>query len=329
MFHHALDSLRMHTVRLGIGTIVDLMALTDFNAVALYGGFGAAGRALDRPKATLSRRVAELEESLGVRLIERGSRRLRLTEDGIALHERTRGLIAELQDAGEAVASRAPIARGRLRISAPVVFAHRVLGKVAARFALAYPQVELEIVAEDRFVDPVDDGYDLVIRINPPADELLIGRRILSDTRLLVGAPTLLVPPLSTPVRPDTQGDVEPTGLPSLPSVRAVMMPHRSSIAPAWRIRDALGAEHVLQPVPVLRLSSLLMVRDAVLAGVGMAMLPALLVADDVSGGKLRQWGVDAGPPVEIWALYSSRRLLSAKVRAFLDMLQALDKKER
>jgi DNA-binding transcriptional LysR family regulator len=143
---------------------MDLTALADFNAVAMYGGFGPAGRALDRPKATLSRRVSELEEELGVRLIERGARRMRLTEDGLALHERTRGLMAELQEAGEAVASRAPVARGRLRISAPIVFAHVLLCQIAARFVLAYPQVELEVVAEDRVVDPVDDGYDLVIR---------------------------------------------------------------------------------------------------------------------------------------------------------------------
>ena len=118
---------------------MNLMALADFNAVAIHGGFGPAGRALDRPKATLSRHVAELEDELGVRLIERGSRRMRLTEDGIALHERTRGLLAELEEAGDVVASRAPVARGRLRISAPIVFAHVVLCRIAARFALAYP----------------------------------------------------------------------------------------------------------------------------------------------------------------------------------------------
>ena len=103
-----------------------------------------------------------------MRLIERGSRTLRLTEEGRALHERTRALMAEIQEAGEAVASRAPVPRGRLRISAPIVFAHVVLCPIAARFALAYPQVELEVVAEDRVVDPVEDGYDLVIRIDPP-----------------------------------------------------------------------------------------------------------------------------------------------------------------
>lgn len=288
---------------------MDLTSLADFNAVALHGGFGPAGRALDRPKATLSRRVAELEESLGVRLIERGSRRLRLTEEGAALHERTRALMEEIQEAGEAVASRAPVARGRLRISAPIVFAHVVLCPIAARFALAYPQVELEIVAEDRVVDPVDEGYDLVIRIDPPSDERLMGRRIYSDQRVVVAAPTMSLPAATTH---HTDGLAVP----------AVMFAAAASGA-QWDMRTKEGSAMTLRPLPVLRLSSLLMVRDAVLQGVGAALLPSLLVADDVTAGRLQCWGM-AGPTVEIWALYNSRRLLSAKVRVFIDMLQDL-----
>src|SRR6266702_4378437 len=263
---------------------MDLTSLADFNAVALYGGFGPASRALERPKATLSRRVAELEEELGVRLIERGSRRLRLTEEGLVLHERTRGLMAEIQEAGEAVASRAPLPRGRLRISAPVVFSHVMLARIATRFALAYPQVELEVIVEDRVVDPVEDGYDLVIRINPSRDEQLVGRRILGDERFVVAAPTMPIP----------------------------SMPASDTAA-----------------LPVLRLSSLLMMRDAVLEGVGVALLPRLLVEQDVSTGRLVRWGTEDGPPVEIWALYHSRRLLSAKVRAFMNLLQDLPGRER
>lgn len=283
---------------------MDLTALADFNAVALHGGFGPAARHSGRPKATLSRRVAELEQSLGVRLIERGSRTLRLTEEGRALHERTRGLLAEIDDAGEAIASRAPVPRGRLRVSAPVVYAHVVLPRVAARFARAYPQVELELVTEDRVADPVQDGYDLVIRINPDPDELLVGRRIATDRRVLA-AP---------------RGYVKPDDATSLP---AVVLTREGSTP--WRIETGDGREQTITPEPVLRLSSLLMAREAVLEGAGVALLPGLLVEPDIAAGRLVMLGVDAGPPVEIWALYSSRRLLSAKVRAFLDTLQAAD----
>ncbi|CAE6743838.1 LysR family transcriptional regulator [Paraburkholderia haematera] len=287
---------------------MDLTSLADFNAVALHGGFGPASRALDRPKATLSRRVAELEEDLGVRLIERGARRLRLTEEGLALHERTRGLMTEIQEAGEAVASRAPVPRGRLRISAPVVFAHVLLCRIAARFAQAYPQVELEIIAEDRVADPVEDGYDLVIRVDPPHDEQLVGRRILGDERLVVASPTLSIPSIPA-------SEVDAFQVPAVMSVGAPPGIH-------WNVRTEDGGVSVIVPTPVLRMSSLLMVREAVLQGVGVALLPRLLVEQDVQAGRLVCWGAEAGSPVEIWALYSSRRLLSAKVRAFMDMLK-------
>ncbi|WP_206951270.1 LysR family transcriptional regulator [Trinickia acidisoli] len=301
---------------------MDFTSLADFNAVATHGGFGPASRALDRPKATLSRRVAELEESLGVRLIERGARRLRLTEEGQALHERTRGLMAEIQEAGEAVASRAPVPRGRLRISAPIVFAHVLLCKIAARFALAYPQVELEIIAEDRVADPAEDGFDLVIRIDPPRDELLVGRCILGDVRMVVASPLMSVP--SPSARGTESEDDRRASALVVPAVVSSASAAAAGMSETWTIVTSTGETRTLIPTPVLRLSSLLMIRDATVAGAGAARLPRLLVEDDVAQGRLACLGTEAGPPVEIWALYSSRRLLSAKVRAFLDMLQDL-----
>ncbi|GBQ26976.1 transcriptional regulator [Gluconacetobacter sacchari DSM 12717] len=286
---------------------MNLEALSDFNLVAAHGGFGRASRVTGRPKATLSRRIAELEQSLGVRLIERGSRSLRLTDEGRALHERTEGLLSEIAEAGEAVILGASTPRGRLRVSAPVVFAHVALPRIAACFAVAFPEVQLEIVAEDRMVDPVEDGYDLVIRIDPSPDEKLVGRRFLTDERWVV-APTDMKRPI-----PTTDGAACP--------VRAVLLSAAPSTA-VWRMRSGTASESVLAPKLVMRLSSLLMVRDAVLAGAGAALLPKLLVADDVEAGRLACWGTHAGPSVEIWALQSSRRLVGAKVRAFLDMVE-------
>jgi DNA-binding transcriptional LysR family regulator len=168
---------------------MDLQALRDFNLVAVHGGFGRAARATRRSKATLSRKVSELEQSLNVRLIERGSHTLRLTDEGAMLHAATRGPLQDIAEAELAVGSSASTPRGRLRISAPVVLSHVALAAVGAQFAREYPEVELEIVAEDRKADPVEDGYDIVIRVNPGADERLVGRRILEDAQLLVGAP--------------------------------------------------------------------------------------------------------------------------------------------
>lgn len=285
---------------------MDLQALSDFNLVASHGGFGRAARLSGRPKATLSRRVAELEQDLGVRLIERGSQRLRLTDEGHALHARTDALLAEVREAGEAVALGAATPKGRLRVSAPIVLAHAALGRIGARFALAYPEVQLEIVADDRKVDPVEDGFDLVIRIDPSPDDRLVGRMFLTDQRWIVARPDMPRPAPS------------PDGSPAM--VQAVLM---SATPPGtvWHFSDG-GRDIALQPEPVLRLSSLLMVHDAVRAAAGAAMLPKLLVEDDVAAGRLALWGVQTGPPVEIWALQNSRLLVGAKTRAFLDVMQ-------
>jgi DNA-binding transcriptional LysR family regulator len=287
--------------------MMDLQGLSDFNLVAAHGGFGRASRASGRSKATLSRRVAEFEQSLGVRLIERGSQNLRLTDEGRALHERTHGLLSEIAEAGDAVVLGASTPRGSLRVSAPVVFAHVALARISARFALAYPDVQLTIVADDRQVDPVEDNFDLVIRIDPAPDERLVGRRFLHDERLIVAPPDLPKPTFRADGTEHT--------------ISAVMF---AATPPdtVWQIETGAKTPVLLRPQPVLRLSSLLMVREAVLEGVGIALLPKLLVAADIAGGRLRYWGTQAGPPVAIWALQSSRRLIGAKVRAFLDVVE-------
>src|SRR5256714_14169540 len=170
---------------------MDLLALADFNLVARQGGFGRAARAAGRPKAPLSRRVAELEAALDLRLFERGARTLNLTQEGRALYERTGALLTELDETAAAIASGGDSPRGSLRISAPLLFSQTAMGKLAAGFALRYPQVRLEVTTEDRTVDMVEEGYDLVIRVNPDPDESLVGRIFLRDRLVVVANPNL------------------------------------------------------------------------------------------------------------------------------------------
>jgi DNA-binding transcriptional LysR family regulator len=291
---------------------IDLRALADFNLVATHGGFGRASRASGQPKPTLSRHIAELEQSLGFRLMERGSRSLRLTEEGEALHARTEGLLREIAEAGATIGSGAGKPRGRLRVSAPVLFAQVALGRIAAEFIAAYPEVQLEITAEDRFVDPVEEGYDVVIRINPAPDDRLIGRCFLHDETLVVAPPSLAR-------RAGVASDTE--------AVRAVVL-NTTPPATTWRIRTDSGIEELL-PNPVLRLSSLLIVRDAVLANAGAALLPRSMVAADLAAGRLICWGVVEDRPVSAWALHVSRRLASSRVTAFISALVAAFPEQR
>ncbi|KQS67590.1 LysR family transcriptional regulator [Rhizobium sp. Leaf371] len=279
---------------------MDLLALSDFNLVARHGGFGKAARATGRPKATLSRRVAELENGLDLRLFERGVRTLKLTQEGRALFERTARLLAELDETASAIATGGQTPRGKLRISAPVLFSQSAMGKIAAEFTLKYPEVRLEITAEDRSVDMIEEGYDLVIRVNPDPDESLIGRAFLRDRLVVVANPTLPRPKKDGP----TPGVVRGKG-------------ERQT----WRVTTT-GGPSTISIEPVLGLASLIMVRDAVRVGVGAARLPISLVAYDLAEGTLVSWGDIDGPEIALWTLYPSRRLLSARMSAFLDFLK-------
>lgn len=278
---------------------MDLLALADFTLVARHGGFGKAARAARRPKATLSRRVSELEAALDLRLFERGQRDLKLTEEGRALFERAGALLTELEETTAAIASGSAAVRGRLRISAPLLFSQTAMGRLAAGFARRHRDVRLEVTTDDRAVEMIEEGYDLVIRVDPKADEGLVGRPFLHDRLVVVAAPDMAVP---------TDGIVP-----------AVVRGGDSTSS--WTI-DTTAGEHTITIDPVLRLSSLVMIRDAVRLGAGAARLPLSLVSRDIARGRLIAWGDVAASNIALWALYPTRRLLNARVSAFLEFLR-------
>lgn len=282
---------------------MDLNALGDFQLVATHGGFGKASRASGRSKATLSRRVADLEDALGIRLIERGTQRLELTEAGQLLLRRTEGPMHEVADAVTAARDSLAAPRGRLRVAAPLLFSQVALGRIAARFLASYPEVQLEAVAEDRLVNLVDEHFDVAIRINPSRDSALVGRCFAKDRMVLAAAPSVQMPT----GRKDT-----PFGVPAV-------------VTPSYRDGDVWSVNNgqfTIEPQPVLRLSSLLMVRDAIAGGAGAAMMPQSIIGDLLEKGALVSWGI-AGDEVELWVLHTSRRLQSPKVRAFVEFMCA------
>lgn len=282
---------------------MDLNALEDFQLVATHGGFGKASRASGRSKATLSRRVADLEEALGIRLIERGARQLELTEAGHLLLRRTEGPMHEVAEAVTAARDSLATPRGRLRVAAPLLFSQVALGRIAAQFLALYPEVQIEAVAEDRLVNLVDEHFDVAIRINPATDSALVGRCFAKDRMVLAAAPSIQMPTgrKDTPFR--------------VPAV----------VTPSYREGDVWSVNNdqfIIEPQPVLRLSSLLMVRDAIAGGAGAAMMPQSIIGDLLEKGVLVSWGI-AGDEVELWVLHTSRRLQSPKVRAFVEFMCA------
>jgi len=280
---------------------MDLNALVDFNLVAAHGGFGRASRAGQRSKATLSRRVADLEDQLGVRLIERSTKGLELTEAGQLLFNRIEGLMHELAEALVAAGEGAGRVRGQLRVAAPILFSQLAMGRLAAEFHALYPEVSVEVVGEDRLVDMVDEQFDVAIRPNPRPDTGLVGRCFAKDRLVVVAAPSVAMPRAGR----------------KAVRVPAIVNAHRDG--ETW----ALGGRRLtLEPVPVLRLSSMLMRRDAALAGAGVAQVPQSIVWSQLKSGALVQWGVVGGQEeVELWVLHTSRRLASPKVRAFVDFM--------
>jgi len=181
-----------------------------------------------------------------------------------------------------------------------MLFSQMALGKIAATFVKRYPRVQLETTTEDRAVDMVDEGYDLVMRVNPDPDAGLVGRVLVRDPLIAAAHPGLPMPVAGAAApavfRPSGDGG------------------HWELVTPQGDLRLAIA--------PALRLGSLTMVRDAVRAGTGVALLPLSLVAADLDSGRLVSWGDAKAPPIEIWALYPSRRLLSSRVAAVLDLLK-------
>jgi DNA-binding transcriptional LysR family regulator len=278
---------------------MDLNALADFALVASNGGLGKASRASGRSKATLSRRIAELEDELGVRLIERNAHGLKLTEAGGELMARTEGPMIEVAEAMKAAREGLTTPRGRLRVASPVLFSQLAMGRISADFCSAYPEVTVEVAAEDRAVDLVEEQFDVAIRVNPSPDSGLVGRCFAKDRLVVVAAPSVPIP---------SPGDPRP--------VPGIVF---SNFQPTnWTLDDG---RLILEPIPKLKLSSFLMIRDAAVAGAGAALMPQSIAWSHLSRGELIQWGTVSGPDVQLWILHTSRRLPAPKVRAFVEFM--------
>ncbi|KKA08981.1 LysR family transcriptional regulator [Pseudomonas ogarae] len=280
---------------------MNLNALIDFTLVATNEGLGKASRASGISKATLSRRIADLEEQLGVRLIERSARGLKLTEAGELLLSRAEGPLAEVAEAMAAAKEGVSTPRGRLRVAAPVLFSQLAMGGIGAAFCAAYPDVTIEVIAEDRVVDLVEEQFDVAIRINPSPDSSLVGRCFAKDRLVVVAAPGLPRP--------------APGAIRSVPGIVV------SSFEPTRWTLD--GGSLILEPIPRLRFSSFLMIRDAAIAGGGAALIPQSIAWSQLASGELVQWGTVSGKEAELWVLHTSRRLAAPKVRAFVDFMCA------
>lgn len=290
----------------------DVNDILTFMSVVETGSFVAGGRARGLSRSAAGKAVARLETRLSVRLLDRTTRALRLTDDGRTLLRHAETLRAAMDAAERSVAREDGDPRGTLRLTVPDAFGRRHILPSVRRFLDAWPDVQVEMSVSDRVSSLVEDGFDLAIRIgatDPGAG--LIMRTLMQDELILCAAPSYLAR-IPAPSTPESLG-------------RHDLLFHATHNARLhWRLQAPDGTWTRAQGRSRLRLDSGEALREATLAGMGIALLPAFLVGDDISAGHLTRVlpAVSAGT-VQIVALYPHRRLLDPKVRRFIDHLAA------
>lgn len=288
----------------------DLARIRAFVQVFDAGGFSAAARQHGRSKALLSKYVTDLEDYLGVRLMNRTTRKLSLTEAGEAYYREASQLLQQLDDLDASITDQTTEPRGLLRVSAPRNFGESTLAPAIFEFLKAHPSVSLDLRLEDRYVDLVDEGIDVALRISTFTDSSLIARKI-ADMRLVIAAAPELVRKVGAPKSADA--------LRGLPCIVDVNLQGQAN----WRfVEDGkLVSVHVTGPV---RCNSPLAACSAALAGLGFAALPSYLAEPLVRQGKLVSVLADWVPSGQmLQAVYPHRRHLAGKVRALIDFLVA------
>jgi DNA-binding transcriptional LysR family regulator len=286
---------------------MELASLQAFVKVVQTGSFTRAAQALGTQKAQLSRTVSRLEQALGARLLERSTRSLSLTEIGRELFERALGILGAVDDAQRAVQKAQGEPRGTLRLSCGVEFGMIAVSGWIDRYLARHPQVRVEADFSGRIVDLVHEGFDLAIRVGPLADSSLAARPLGVLRYGLFAAPAYLAA-RPTPTLP---GDL---------AGHAVLVFSGGRQQAHWTLDDGTQQARV-ELQPRLKANNALALREAAIAGLGVAQLPLLVAGPAVAAGLLQPvlpaW---APPPVPVHAVFASARYLTPKVRAFIDL---------
>jgi DNA-binding transcriptional LysR family regulator len=286
----------------------DLNDVQFFVAVVESQGFSAAARNLNLPKSSVSRRVSSLEARLGVRLIERSTRSLRLTEVGVSFYERCRAILADLDAAEREVAVQRGEPVGHVRMSCPTGLAQFILAKILPDFLMRYPKVRLQVLATNRAIDLVDDNIDIAIRVRS-ADEAVMMRMLYKSELIFVASPKFASAQQS-PVRIDT--------LATFPFLSFL----EGSRRPVWTLNGPNAATATISFDPVLRSGDFNILLKAAAAGVGIALLPAEIVESDLRANRLIRILPDwRSEDVTIHLVFSTNRGIVSAVRVLIDYL--------
>jgi DNA-binding transcriptional LysR family regulator len=271
-------------------------------------GFGAAARRLETTPASVSRRVKALEERLGVRLLQRTTRKLSLTEAGERYFHEARRLVSELDDLEQALSASANAPEGELRIVAPMSFGQRRLANLVARFAAEHSKLRISLTLDDRETDLIDEAADVAIRIGYPADSSLVARAIASVPRHACASPEYL----ERHGRPETPEDL---------LHHACLHYNLISEREEWTFLGD-GGEQTLAIKGTFCSNNGDVLAAAAMQGLGITLLPDFIVEEALADGRLVRVLEDfERAPLTLFALYPSRRHVPAKTRRFLEYL--------
>lgn len=287
-----------------------LDAMNAFVKVVALGSYAEAGRALGLTRSAVSKAVIELEQLLGARLLDRTTRRVSATEAGLAYFENCVDILARVEETELQVSRLHDEPKGVLKINAPVSFGVLHLGPLIAAFMANFPDLKIELTLNDRFIDPIEEGVDVTIRIGTLADSSLIARRLAPARRVLVAAPAYL----------DRHGSPETPG--DLLRHRCLNYGHTTTLQ-RWHLTQ--GEQAVTVAINAVQCSNNGdVLRAAALAGQGITKLPTFLVGPDIRAGRLNIV-LPAYQPTElgIFAIYAPNRYLAAKTRLLIDFLAA------
>ena len=288
--------------------MIRIEGIAAFVAVVEAGSVSEAARRLRLSKSVVSERLAELEKSLGGMLLHRTTRKLTLTEDGTVFLERATRIVREIEEAAADMAERRGTLSGPIRIAAPVTFGRMHLGPALYPFLAEHPDIELTLDIDDRRVDASSDGYDAVIRNGPIADSRLVAWKLAESRRLLCASPDYLA------------REGIPSSLADLNGHRGLFYTNRG--VADWRFQTPEGAI-VVRAKLALGMNNGDMLRDAAIAGLGIALLPAFIAGPAIREGLLAEIDVGHRPEAEfIYMAHPEGRNPSAKLRAIADHLK-------
>jgi len=285
-----------------------LEGMTVFAAVVDAGSFTAAARQLRASKAAVSTQVQKLEDRLGVRLLNRTTRSLSLTDEGRAFYEHSRRILDEAREAIDALDNADAAPRGVLRINAPMSFGTMHLGPAIADFMLTYPEIEVDLALNDRHIDVIEDGFDVAIRISRLPDSSLIARRLAPCRRVLLASPAYW----------DRKG--RPAHPSDLKNHDALIYDYLLE-PDTWTFKGPEGQISVIVSGR-MRANNGEVLLDAAKRGLGVCLAPTFFCCGEVRGGELEiVLSEFEDDPISVYAVYPHRRHLSPRVRAFVDFL--------